>query len=146
MPPTSQDVIAFKSLFPALAKFGDADIASAFSLADVMTDGSAWDNPTTYRYARFLWVANQLVIMAILGQTVLGLSTSMASSMGLTPAGMGFLRDVRFGERSVSFEMYRLFNQTAESSGPIDAALGYTIYGLEYQGLRNRMFPAVMVV
>jgi hypothetical protein len=143
---TSQDVIAFKALFPALAKFGDADISGAFGLADVMTDANAWSNPTTYRYARFLWTANQLVIMAILGQTTLGLASSMSSSVGLTPAGLGFLRDVRFGERSVSFEQYRLFNQTAMNSGPIDAALGYTIYGLEYQGLRNREFPAVLVV
>jgi hypothetical protein len=141
---TSQDVIAFKALFPALAKFGDADISGAFRLADVMTDATAWDNPTTYRYARFLWVANQLVIMAILGQTTLGLASSMSSS--LTPAGIGFLREVRFGERSVGFEQYRLFSQTAMNSGPIDAALGYTIYGLEYQGLRNREFPAVLVV
>jgi hypothetical protein len=141
---TAQDVIAFKSLFPALAKFGDADISGAFRLADVMTDATAWDNPTTYRYARFLWTANQLVIMAILGQTTLGLASSTTSS--LTPSGMAFLRDVRFGERSVSFEQYRLFSQTAMSSGPLDAALGYTIYGLEYQGLRNREFPAVAIV
>lgn len=140
---SSQDVIAFKALFPALAKFGDADIAGAFRLADVMTDPSGW-NPDTYRYARFLWVANQLVIMAILGQTTLGLASSMSSS--LTPAGIGFLREVRFGERSVSFEQYRLFTQTAQNAGPIDAALGYTVYGLEYQGLRNRTFPAVLVV
>ena len=145
MPATSQDVIAFKALFPALARFSDADIASAFRLADVMTDPTNWD-PSIYRYARFLWVANQLVIMSILGQTLVGLSSTMTSSVGLTPSGMSFLREVRFGERSVSFEQYRLFNQTAESAGPIDAALGYTIYGLEYQGLRNREFPAVLVV
>jgi hypothetical protein len=70
----------------------------------------------------------------------------MARSFGLTPSGMAFLRDVRFGERSVSFEQYKLFSQTVENSGPIDAALGYTIYGLEYQGLRNREFPAVALV
>jgi hypothetical protein len=139
---TSQDIVAFKAQFPVFAGFPDADIAGVFALADVFTDPSGWD-ATVYAKARFLWVANELIVRRMTGGAPSlpgGLSTMV------TPTGDLFMREIRFGERTVSFEQRRLFEQIAAGTSAGNAALSLTYFGLQYQLLRDRTFPAVAVI
>ncbi len=141
MAASSQDVIAFKAQFPAFTSFNDADIASAFGLADVFTDPTQW-TPAVYAKARMLWVANQLMVMRMVGAAPFpGALTSF-----MTPLGDLYVREIRFGERAVSMDQRRLFQNIANGASVADAALSLTYFGLQYQTLRNRTFPAVMVV
>jgi hypothetical protein len=146
MPASSQDIIAFKAKYPAFARFADADIATAFSQVDVFTDPSCWD-PTVYAAARQLWVANQLMVMNMIGTAPIGGTSALgALSSFMTPLGDLFMREIRFGERTVSFDQRRLFEQIASGASVADAALSLTYFGLQYQTLRNRTFPAVAIV
>ena len=141
MPATSQDVIAFKAQFPAFISFNDADISTAFDFADVFTDPTQW-NPATYVKARLLWVANQLMVMRMMG----GLALPGGLLGSLTVMGDLYVRERRFGERAVSYDQRQIFKNIAAGSSVGDAALSLTIFGIQYLTLRNRTFPAVLVV
>ncbi len=89
-----------------------------------------------------LWVANQLMVMRMVGAAPFpGALTSF-----MTPLGDLYVREIRFGERAVSMDQRRLFQNIANGASVADAALSLTYFGLQYQTLRNRTFPAVMVV
>ena len=141
MAASSQDVIAFKAKFPAFASFLDADIANAFSLADLFTDPNNW-TPSIYAAARQLWVANQLTVQRMMG----GLSIPGMLSGSITAMGDLFVRERRFGERATSYDQRNIFKQIAASAGTADAALSMTIFGIQYMALRDRTFPAVTIV
>jgi hypothetical protein len=142
----SQDIIAFKAAYPDFATNSDADIAAVFNTADVFLDPSVWIRPQDFAKARQLWVAHMLTLSRMLGNSMLiGGSSTTTSGGGLTDL---FVRNIKIGERNVSFDRRQLTstNRTSTGTGPGEDELLLTLYGQLFLQLRQRNFPLVMVL
>ena len=145
---TAQDIIAFKAGYPEFGTDSDATIAAVFNTADVFLDASVWSQ-RDFAKARQLWVAHILTLKSMMGATLSlagGSSSSTTTSGGLTDL---FVRQIRIGERTVSFDRRQLLNtskQSATGTGPGEDNLLLTLYGNLFLQLRQRNFPLVAIV
>jgi hypothetical protein len=133
---TATDIFAFRARFPEFASVKDADIAMVFNTADVYLDSNQW-SVRDFSLARLYWVAHMLIL-----QQEQGTNTDLG---GAGTADL-FLRQVRIGERNVSFGQRQFAKGAAAGGGPGEEMLSYTQYGQLFLQLRARNIIAIAVV
>ena len=135
---TAQDIAAFRGQFAEFSSVNDPDIAAIMNTVDVLIDGRKWPNQLDFAKARMQLAAH----MIILQQQQASNSVGAGTGLGLSDL---FVRQIRFGERNVSFQQRKGFTDSANSA-PGEAMLGLTTYGQTYEILRARNIPAIAVI
>lgn len=140
---TSQDVIALKGHFPEFESIADADVAAVLNTADIFVDIGHWPNAVDAAEARRLWSAHLLKLLLLQRA-----SATFGGALG--PLGGGafdlYVESVSIGERHFQLGRRQWFTGARAGSSLVDQTYAMTLYGLLYMQLRNRNFPAVMVI
>ena len=135
---TDQDIIAFRSRFPALIGLVDADISAALDTADISLDVNMWARLTDFNLARQYLAAHWLQLQI--------LYASSASEAGGIGAADVFVRQISMGERRIAFQQRQAFTKAETALGPGEQLYDTTIYGQRFLELRWRNLPLVAVV
>jgi hypothetical protein len=133
---TVEDIIAFKARFSEFAKLSDPPIAAVLNTADVYLDDVMW-SPRDFPLARMLWAAHLLTLQ----QTVAANSTIDGTGMSDL-----FVRSIRFGDRTVTFEQRQSFMSAQAGMEPGEILLSSTTYGQLFLQLRSRNIIPVTIV
>jgi len=139
---TAQDVFAFRARFPVFASASDADVAIQIDAADAWLDPAMWE-PNDFKWARWYLAAHWLTL-----EELWGAGGGASSESGTTTVGMSdlYVRQIRMGERMVSFGERQAFSKAEQSAGPGQGLMEATIYGQKYLMLRARNVPRVAIV
>jgi hypothetical protein len=130
------DIFAFRSQFPEFASVKDADIATVLNTADIYLDSTMWSS-TDFPLARMYWVAHMLTLQQMQGASIELGGTGMADL---------FLRQIRIGERTVSFGQRQFAKAAAAGAGPGEEMLSYTYYGQMFIQLRTRNIIPIAII
>jgi len=132
----SPQLSMFRQWFPEFSTVDDISISQSLMVAGLWIDPSKWSKKD-YPMAILYWAAHWTQLL----QTQL--ATMEIAGTGSTDI---FLRQVRMGERSFSFQQRSGQKQVEAMAAPGESLLSQTIYGQLFIQLRARNIPAVMVV
>jgi hypothetical protein len=138
---SNADIAQFKSQFKEFSSVGDAQVAAAYNITDVILDSSVWSSARDFAMARLQLTAHMLA-MAIQG--------TMFAASGIGGGVLGlYMSSIRFGERDVSFGTRPTLGVASTAIGTLDVGelnLVDTMYGQTYLLLRNRNIVPVAIV
>lgn len=131
-----QLVFQFRSRFDEFDSDSDADISNAIRQASMFVDPAIW-NPKDYAAA--------ILNLAAHFQSLKDMQLA-STELGGTGETDIYVRSIHMDDRSVAFNQRSSQQQVESLSGPGEALLSQTIYGMVYLMLRARNISAVAVV
>jgi hypothetical protein len=131
------DLPTFRSVFSEFSDVSDPQITMLLTtLAPAWVDEDIW-SAKDYPLGILYWSAH------ILQLTLTQQASQAAGGTGETDL---FIRQIRFGERSIGFQQRQGQKEVEAMAGPGESLLSQTIYGQQFLQLRARNVPAIAVI